>query len=273
MPPEALALALSAAVLHAIWNLLLARSPDTQAATAVALTAAVVVFLPVAILTWRVETAAIPFIVASGLFELAYIALLTTAYERVPLSIVYPVARGTAPVLVTVIAAVALGVAVSPIEVGAIVTIGCGVMLVRGLSRDVPMRTLLLPLAVACTIAGYTLIDRYGIRHAAAIPYFELTAMISLLYVPWVVRRRGMAPLRAQFGVSAVLAGIAMFAAYCFVLAALRIASPGAVAAVRESSVVIATGLAAAFLGETVSRVRVLGAVLVALGVAILALA
>ena len=63
-----------------------------------------------------------------------------------------------------------------------------------------------------------------------------------------------------------------MFGAYCLVLAALRLAPPGPVAAVRESSVVIATALAAALLGEEVSRVRLLGAVLVAGGVALLAL-
>lgn len=272
MPPEALALALSAAVLHATWNLLLARARDTQAATAVALTAAVVVFFPVAIATWQVETAAIPFIIASGLFELAYIALLTAAYERIPLSIVYPVARGTAPVLVTVIGAVALGVAVSAGEVAGIVAVAVGVMLVRGLTRGVPLHTLVLPLAIAGTIAAYTLVDRYGIRHASAIPYFELTALISLLYVPWVVMRRGLEPVRAELRWTSVLAGAAMFCAYCLVLAALRIASPGPVAAVRESSVVIATGLAAVFLGETVSRIRVVGAVLVAVGVAMLAL-
>ena len=69
-----------------------------------------------------------------------------------------------------------------------------------------------------------------------------------------------------------MIAGGAMFAAYCLVLAALRLAPPGPVAAVRESSVVIATGLAAGLLGERTRRVRMLGAVLVAAGVGILAL-
>jgi drug/metabolite transporter (DMT)-like permease len=272
MPPEALALALSAAFLHAFWNLLIARSEDTQAITAVALVASVVVFAPVTVLTWHVESAAIPFILVSGSLELLYIALLTAAYERVPLSIVYPVARGSAPVLVLIVSGLALGVPVSTAQVIGVVAVACGVMLVRGLTRDVPLRTLVLPLAVAATIAGYTLVDRYGIRHASAIPYFELTALISMLYAPWVAMRRGLPAIRAQIGIQAVLAGAAMFGAYCLVLAALRIASPGAVAAVRESSVVIATGLAAGFLGERVSRTRLAGAGLVALGVATLAL-
>jgi drug/metabolite transporter (DMT)-like permease len=145
-------------------------------------------------------------------------------------------------------------------------------MIVRGLDRQIDPSQLILPLAVAVTIASYTLVDRSGIHHAGAIPYFEMTALITLAYPAWIARRRGVAVLRAELSIASVVAGGAMFAAYCLVLAALRLAPPGPVAAVRESSVVIATALAAALLGEEVSRVRLLGAALVAGGVALLAL-
>jgi drug/metabolite transporter (DMT)-like permease len=272
LPTAALLLALAAAVLHAGWNLILARARDIQAATGVALIASVVIFAPVAALTWRVEAAALPFILASGLLELAYSALLAAAYMRVPLSVVYPVARGSAPVIVLVASVLLLGLAPRAGEVGGVACVAAGVMLVRGLDREVELRQLLLPLAVACTIAGYTLIDRYGIRHASTIPYFELTGAITLAYPIWLARTRGTAVLRAELRLQNVIAGIAIFSAYCLVLAALRLASPGSVAAVRESSVVIATGAAALFLGERVPRVRLLGAGLVAAGVAVLAL-
>jgi drug/metabolite transporter (DMT)-like permease len=272
LPTTALVLALAAAVLHATWNLLIVRAPDTQAATGVALVASVVLFLPVALVVWDVEAAAIPYIIVSGLLELAYIALLAAAYARVPLSIVYPVARGTAPVLVLGIGALVLGIEPSAGQIVGILVVATGVMIVRGIGRGVHAGQLVLPLLVAVTIAGYTLVDRSGIHHAGAIPYFELTALITLAYPAWIVRRRGAGVLRAELRLSSVVAGGAMFGAYCLVLAALRLAPPGPVAAVRESSVVIATGLAAGLLGEHVSRVRMLGAVLVAVGVAILAL-
>ena len=272
MPATALALALAAAVLHATWNLLIVRARDTQAATGVALVASVVLFFPVALIVWDVESAAIPYIVVSGLLELTYIALLAAAYARVPLSIVYPVARGTAPVLVLVLGALLLGIEPSTGQVVGILVVAAGVMIVRGLGRDVQLSQLVLPLLVAVTIAGYTLVDRSGIHHAGAIPYFELTALITLLYPVWIVRERGAGVLRAELRPSSVVAGGAMFAAYCLVLAALRLAPPGPVAAVHESSVVIATGLAAGLLGEEVSRLRMLGAILVAAGIAILAL-
>src|SRR5205085_2543079 len=136
-------------------------------------------------LTWRVESAAIPYLVASGALELVYFALLAAAYRRYELSLVYPVARGLAPVLALVF----------------VVAVG-------------------------------------GSRPAAL----------------------GMA------GVLVVSAGVRL------VLLALRLASAPAVSAVRETSVVIATALAAVFLHERVSRGRLAGSILVAAGVAMLAL-
>src|SRR4051794_14125292 len=98
MPLDALALALGAAGLHAFWNVLLARERDVEAATALALLALLAVLVLPAAFTWRVDGEAVPYIVASGALELAYIALLAAAYRRYELSLVYPVARGLAPV-------------------------------------------------------------------------------------------------------------------------------------------------------------------------------
>src|SRR5690348_1967299 len=109
MPTSALALALAAAFVHALWNILLARARDPQAATAVALVTAEIVFAVPAVLLWRVEPAVWPFLVASGALQLLYFALLITAYRRAPLSVVYPISRGVAPVLVLVLGIAILG--------------------------------------------------------------------------------------------------------------------------------------------------------------------
>src|SRR5262245_52367050 len=109
MPASAFLLALAAAFVHSLWNVLLARSRDPQAATAVALLTTLVVFAIPAALAWRVEAAAWPYIVASGALELVYFALLVTVYLVAPLAVVYPIARGAAPVLVLVVGVVALG--------------------------------------------------------------------------------------------------------------------------------------------------------------------
>src|SRR5918912_3657437 len=130
MPTIALVFALLAAGFHALWNLLLARAADVQAATAVALITAEVVFAPVAVVVWHADAGVWPWLVGSGLFELAYFVLLATAYGRAPLSVVYPIARGGAPVLVLGVSVLALGTGTSARQIGAVGLIVAGVILV-----------------------------------------------------------------------------------------------------------------------------------------------
>ena len=263
MPATALAFALAAAGFHALWNLLLARARDVEAAAAVALLTAEIVFLPVAVVVWSVDTGVWPWLVGSGLFELAYFALLAAAYRRVPLSVVYPVARGGAPVVGRADSVLALGRGTSGAQVG-------GVLLVRGLGRA-DAGGLAFGVAIACCIAGYTLIDKNGIRHANPVTYLELSmAVPAVVYAGAVARAKGVGAIRAAVGPSAIVAGIATFVAYAFVLAALERASAASVAAVRETSVVIAAALAAVVLKEHVTRWRFLGAITVVAGIALL---
>src|SRR3954465_11143938 len=136
MPAGALGLALAAALVHALWNLLLAGARDAPAATAVGMCVACVVFLPVVL--GDVSSDAVPWLVASAVLELAYFALLALAYSRAELSAVYPLARGSAPVFVLVVG----GVSMVSQAVG-IVLVACGVLLVRGLHRAAWAETLL----------------------------------------------------------------------------------------------------------------------------------
>jgi drug/metabolite transporter (DMT)-like permease len=270
MSATALAFALAAAVVHALWNLLLARAPDVEAATVVALVTAEVVFAPVAVVVWRADSGVWPWAVASGALELAYFALLATAYRLAPLSVVYPVARGGAPVLVLAISALALGHGASAAQVGGVCLIVLGIVLVRGL-RHPDARGVAFGAAIACCIAGYTLVDKSGIAHAGAIPYLELSmAFPTVAYTAAVVRLRGSAAVRAAVGPAAIVAGVATFVAYAFVLAALQRAPAASVAAVRETSVVIAAVLAVVVLKERVGVPRLAGAVLVVAGIALL---
>src|SRR5207247_4320399 len=98
------------------WNLLLAGARDSEAAGGIALAAGAVLFAPVAALTWDVGAAAWPYIAASAALELAYFILLGRAYHHAELSLVYPIARGSAPVVVLIVSAV-LGTALSSVQV------------------------------------------------------------------------------------------------------------------------------------------------------------
>jgi drug/metabolite transporter (DMT)-like permease len=267
MPLDALALALGAAALHALWNLLLAREQDTEAATAVAVLALVAIVAMPAALTWRVDGAAIPYVAGSAALELAYFVLLAAAYRRYELSLVYPAARGLAPVLALVLVVAVNGARPSATGVAGVLAVTAGVLLVRGLRGN--LGGLALGAVIAATIAGYTVIDRYGIRHAAAGPYFLLVMAGPALLYPFAIGRRRLA---AAVAPATVVVGCSAAGAYLLVLLALRLASAPAVAAVRETSVVIATALAAVVLRETVGAARLAGAALVAAGVALLAL-
>ncbi|HVD25146.1 MAG TPA: DMT family transporter [Gaiellaceae bacterium] len=272
MPADALALALGAACLHALWNLLLARASDVQAATAVTFVVAVVAFLPVAVARWDVEAAAIPYVAVSSGFELAYLVLLAAAYTYAQLSVVYPIARGLAPVLVLGIGVTVLGVGTSAVEVWGVLLVALGVLLVRGL-RAGDSRGAAFGVAIAACIAGYTLADARGVDHADPLAYLELVmAGPVVVYAAVMARRRGLPALRRQLGPSTVIAGLSTFGAFGLALFALQRASAASVAAVRETSVVIAVALAAPVLGERVTPKRFAGAVLVVAGVAILGL-
>jgi uncharacterized membrane protein len=270
---SALLLALAAACVHALWNVLLAGARDSDAAIAVALVVAELVFAPVSWALWDVDASVWPWLVASGVLQLAYFSVLATAYRVAPLSVVYPVARGTAPVLVLLVGVVALGRGTSAGQVAGVCLVGAGVLLVRGMRRR-DGRGAGLGLVIACIIATYTLVDKEGITHAAAVPYLELSMAIpTVAYTAAVARAKGVPSLRAEVRPSTIVAGVATFGAYALVLLALQRASAPSVAAVRETSVVITALLAGRVLREQVGWPRLAGAAAVAGGVALLALA
>jgi drug/metabolite transporter (DMT)-like permease len=269
----ALALALAAAALHAGWNTAVAGRRDPEAASAALLICAIGLFLVPAILTWRIASEAWPYVIASALLHFGYFAGLAAAYARADLSVVYPIARGVGPVVVLVVGAVALGTAVGLGPAAGVVLVAIGVLLVRGPSGELHPSDLALALFVAACIGGYTLVDSHGVKHAAPVTYLELSnGGVMLLYVPLVMKLRGAAALRAELRPQAVAAGAAAFGAYSLVLTALKLAPAAAVAAVRESSVVMAAFLARGLLKEPVGPARLTGAVTVAAGIALIAL-
>jgi uncharacterized membrane protein len=218
-----------------------------------------------ALATWRVTSAAIPYMVASAALELAYFGLLAAVYQRADYSFAYPVARGSAPVLVLLISVIALGAPVSLMAAVGVLAVTAGVLLVRGVGIEaVDATSLLFALGVGACIAGYTLVDDHGIQHANAIPYFEIVLLGAALPYAAII---GPQRLRRAVNRRSLPAGVGMASAYLLVLAALERAEAAPVAALRETSVV----MAAAFSRDR-STTRVAGSVLVVLGVAAIAL-
>ena len=273
MPASALALALGSAFLHAFWNLLIARAPDIEAATAVALVTGIVVFAPVAVLAWDADAAVWPYLAVTSLLQLAYFIVLTTAYGRATCrsstrslagrrrcSSCSPRSRssGREP-------QVRRSSASSPSPPACSSCVASTVGPTLG--------DLALALTVGACIAAYTLVDSRGIRYASPIVYQELSMIPATIgFGLFVLRRRGRAAVRRAIGPASIAAGLATFGAYILVLAALARAPAASVAAVRETSVVIATAFAVPMLHERVGPARIAGALLVVAGVFLLAL-
>ena len=273
MSGAALALALGAAALHAGWNTAVAGREDPEAASAALLVSAIALLFVPAVVFWDVSASAWPYVVASAVLHAAYFGGLAAAYARADLSVVYPVARGVGPVIVLVVGVAALGVAAVAGQVVGVVLVCLGVLMVRGVSGEVHVGDLALALFVAACIGGYTLVDNEGVEHAAEVPYlFLINTGMAMFYVPLALRMRGRAAVSAEFGLRSVLAGAAAMGAYLLVLVALTLAPAAAVAAVRESSVVMAALLAWVVLKERVGAARFAGALAVAGGVALIAL-
>ncbi|QEC47686.1 EamA family transporter [Baekduia soli] len=274
MTGAAFALALGAAALHALWNLLLAGARDPRAATAAALGVGVVVWAPVAALTGSVHAGVWPYVAGSATVEAVYYLLLGAAYGRGELSAVYPVARGGAPVILLVAALAGLGGAVGGLQVLGVLVAGAGIVAVhRGAHTALAPGAVATALLISAAIAGYTLLDRAGLHHADPLPYLWLVLTPSTAVCLLVTaRERGAGAVRAALDLRAVVAGVATVGAYGLALLALRLAPAAPVAAVRETSIVLAVALGAIVLREPVTRLRWAGAATVTVGTALVAL-
>jgi drug/metabolite transporter (DMT)-like permease len=273
MPASAFLLAFAAAWIHGVSNVFVGRRAEPEAAFAFMLVVGVIAFAPVAVLTWDVDASAIPYIAASAALELGYFAFLAAGYRISDVSLVYPVARGIAPILVLVGAVVVLGHGTSTGQVAGVIAVGAGIVLVRGIGSMADATGFLLAIAAGGFIAGYTLVDKQGLDHAAPIPYIELVLIgPAIVYSLAIWRLRGAAAFKQEATPGIAIVGVVLTFTYILVLFALRLAPAASVSAVRETSIVIASGLAAVMAHEHVTRMRFAGAVLVAAGIALVAL-
>ena len=228
----------------------------------------VAIAAPFAVIWWSAEPAVWPYALTSTLLETLYVIALAYAYRTTDLSFVYPLTRGLAPVLALGAAVALLGHAVSASEVGGVLLVAAGVLLVRGPEGRGDARAMVVVVTIAATIAAYTLVDRVGIQHAGAFTYFVLVLAGPCLVYPPLVGTRA---VREEIGAVSLVAAATNVGSFVLGLLALRHGPAAPVLAVRSSSIVIATLLAGRVLAERVSHGRLAGSVLVFVGVALMA--
>jgi drug/metabolite transporter (DMT)-like permease len=282
----AIVLALVAAAMHGTWNVLVKVSGDPTDTLTRATMAGAVLMTPPAFVAWlidgrpglSIEAAGLAAI--SALLELMYIFLLSTAYRRGEVSVVYPIARGSAPLL-----AVLIGLGLLGERLAAPQLLGVGLLLAGILAVTLPQtsgRATLPALATGVAIAAYTAIDRVGVRLAAPWLYGWLLIVLlamGLVVTRWV--RAGLARKAVEVGRKpppgvtwrqAIVVGVFMWVAYLLVLVALSIAPLSVVAPVRETAVVAVAVWGVWRLRERqAAALKLTGAVATLLGVALLA--
>lgn len=277
MEPAVLALVLLAALLHAGWNALLKVNGDRLAAMALITVSSGLVCLPGLVLLPPPEPESWVFLAISVALHLGYQLFLVEAYRHGDLGQAYPIARGTAPLIVTFLAFAFADETLAPQQIAAIGVMVAGIVSLA-FSGDMPLRrnrhSLLFALGTAAFIAGYTVSDgmgarRAGLAHSYVVWLFALNA-VPMLVVALAARRRAWAAtVRASWKPG--LAGGAMsLAAYWLVIWALTLGQMGPVAALRETSVLFAALIGTLLLGEPGTRRRVLSAGLVAGGLLLL---
>jgi drug/metabolite transporter (DMT)-like permease len=296
VPPRALLLVLVAAICHTTWNLALKRATDRLQIQTVALTAAVVVSSPI-LLVYSVRDlspTAWLLVLLSALFETGYVFALIAAYGAGDLSLVYPVARGSAALLVVPLAMTLLGERPSPSGLLGIGLVLVGIFASHGPPEGLVARAgerpagyhrgLALALLTGSMTAGYSLVNKVGVREAPLLLYGYLVFAGNVILVHVIVwlrdhlgaGRRAGAPRRRRLHADdwwrAGGMGLLMLIAYVCVLSAMALAPVSYVVAAREVGVVVAAALGTLVLGERHSARRIVAAGVIFAGLLVIAL-
>lgn len=276
MPLAVLPLVLLAAVFHAAWNALLKASENPLALAARAMTLGTMVTLPPVAIAWLLNgRPGLPasgwlIVIASAALELVYFITLSTAYQRGELSVVYPVARGTAPLLAVLVGVLLLSERLhAPAAVGVIALLA-GIWAVR---RPANAGSALGPaLLTGVLIAAYTSFDRIGVRLGPPWLYgWLLWLFTAVLLVAYTTIRRVPGSRLADEPAMSFGVGVLMIAAYFMILFALSVAPLAIIAPLRESAIVLVTAWGIWRLGERRGAwLRVAGALAIVGGIALL---
>ena len=277
----ALALLLSSAVLHALWNLILKQSPEKYVAMGWQVIISGVLSLVVLFFTGLPPRSMWLYAGISMTLEAIYFTLLSFAYSDHDFSLVYPVARGSAPALVVLWSFIFLHEIPSAWGFLGILLIICGLVIIGSTNLLQPHQNKLqfkgiaIALLIALVISIYTLIDGFSVKHGPALPYGLLMfTLVPVLTTPVMLGHYGWQKFRSGWRLQParlLLIGLLGVVAYLFALFAYSLAPVNYSEAIREVSVVLGAFAGWQFLGEKLGKIRVLGAAVIFAGIVLIA--
>jgi uncharacterized membrane protein len=294
--PWVIGLVAVSAVLHLAWNVRLKTAGDPLRAATIGMVAASVGIVPLGAAVWLAQgrpglpPEGVALGLASGVVEAAYFIFLSAAYRRGDLSVVYPLARGTAPLLAVVIGVVVFGERLGIAGSVGVVALLAGFLVLQrpwrafelarsgggGARKAASDSAVLFALATGVMIATYTAIDRAGTRLVDVLTYAAiLWATCALVLLAWVAFAAGGDLLRYGPAAArrAAVGGWLTLAAYLCILVALSVAPLSGVAPLRESATVFAAAWGSVRMGEASDRseaARRIGASVLIVGGALL---
>ncbi len=273
-------LVLLAALAHATWNALLKASGDRFLTFTVVAGTGTVIGCILAVLVDVPNRAAWPYLAASMVIHNGYYVFLILAYRAGDLSRVYPLARGAAPLLVAVLAAMTAGeILGSGAWAGiGLVSVGIASLCFTGGSLGgEDFKPVLFALGTALFISAYTVVDGIGIRLAGTqlgyIAWLNILEGIPFMSVIFLFRRGEVIPFIRGHWLSGVVGGVLSMIAFGLVLYALSLGAMAYVSALRETSVLFAALIGTILLREPFGRVRIGAAAIIVAGVIVMQLA
>src|SRR5688572_24769718 len=285
MPLLAVALVLLAALTHATWNLSAKRAAGAKHFVWMYSALTLVLYLPIIIwVLWttrpQFETVHWLALTATAVLHIGYSLVLQAGYRASDLSLVYPLARGSGPLLSFFLAVFVLDENMTWISVAGVLLVVCGIVLVSGIfnkSHKAPLAGILYGLGTGVFIASYTINDGWAVKTLLISPFIidyagNLTRMLVLSPGAWFDRKRVMSEMR-EYAKPVVIVSVFGPLGYILVLFAMQLAPISHVAPARELATLIGTWFGARMLKEKAAPSRLIGAVCIVAGVISLALA
>ncbi|HOI82064.1 MAG TPA: EamA family transporter [Synergistales bacterium] len=279
-----LSLLVIAAFLHAGWNLVAKRVAGGAAFTWLFSSFSVLLLFPFALSATSgkgcfLGTELLLFASGSAVFETGYFLFLQRGYKAGDMSVIYPLARGTGPLVATFLAIVVLGERPTPLNLAGTGLVVAGILWIAGFSphlKDFRSRTApLLGIATGVCIAGYSLVDRMAVGERGFPPtlFFFAVIVIQVMFLtPLALREsEGILLQWTYYRRPAFTIAFLATSAYLAVLYALSITPLSLIAPAREASIVIGTFLGATVLGEGYKKRRMTGSAIILAGIALLA--
>jgi len=271
MTPLSIALVLSAAFLHASWNALLRGGADRTQSMMIMNVAVGIAGLAMMAVAGLPAAASAVYVLASGLIHQVYNALLVRMYRSGDLGETYPIARGSSPALVALGGSLFAGEWMSLVGAVGIGLVCAGIFMLAAAKGRLHAMNLPSALATGVSIAAYTVVDGLGVRASGS--WISYTGAIFAFFLVWPIwylarRRRAAFAIPPAEAAKAASGGLISLAAYGAIIWAMQANAMGAVSALRETSVVFAALLGAAFLGERLTSLRIAACCIIAAGAA-----